>query len=68
MYPKIELDLMLTDEVVNIVKEGIDLAIRGAPLADSALQALVKLAVLSDLYYVARLHIFNDTAGPTTAQ
>lgn len=44
-YPKIELDLMLTDEVVNIVKEGIDLAIRGAPLADSALQAR-KLAVL----------------------
>jgi DNA-binding transcriptional LysR family regulator len=45
LYPKIELDLMLTDEVVNIVKEGIDLAIRGAPLADSALQAR-KLAVL----------------------
>lgn len=45
LYPKIELDLMLTDEVVNIVKEGIDLAIRGAPLADSNLQAR-KLAVL----------------------
>ena len=46
IYPKIELDIMLTDEVVNIVKEGIDLAIRGAPLADSGLQAR-KLAVLS---------------------
>ena len=46
MYPKIELDIMLTDEVVNIVKEGIDLAIRGAPLSDSGLQAR-KLAVLS---------------------
>ena len=45
IYPKIELDLMLTDEVVNIVKEGIDLAIRGAPLIDSGLQAR-KLAVL----------------------
>jgi len=45
IYPKIELDLMLTDEVINIVKEGIDLAIRGAPLADSGLQAR-KLAVL----------------------
>ncbi|MBA6224850.1 LysR family transcriptional regulator [Colwellia sp. MB02u-18] len=46
IYPKIELDIMLTDEVVNIVKEGIDLAIRGAPLADSGLQAR-KLAVLA---------------------
>jgi len=39
LYPKIELDVMLTDEVVNIMQEGIDLAIRGAPLADSGLQA-----------------------------
>jgi DNA-binding transcriptional LysR family regulator len=30
---------MLTDDVVNIMKEGIDLAIRGAPLPDSGLQA-----------------------------
>ena len=45
MYPKIELDVMLTDEVVNIMKEGIDLAIRGAPLPDSGLQAS-KLATL----------------------
>ncbi|WP_158970756.1 LysR family transcriptional regulator [Paraglaciecola sp. L3A3] len=46
IYPKIELDVMLTDEVVNIMKEGIDLAIRGAPLADSGLQAS-KLATLT---------------------
>lgn len=39
LYPKINLDVMLTDEVVNIMQEGIDLAIRGAPLADSGLQA-----------------------------
>jgi DNA-binding transcriptional LysR family regulator len=45
IYPKIALDVMLTDEVVNIMKEGIDLAIRGAPLPDSALQAS-KLATL----------------------
>jgi DNA-binding transcriptional LysR family regulator len=45
IYPKIALDVMLTDEVVNIMKEGIDLAIRGAPLADSGLQAS-KLATL----------------------
>ena len=45
LYPKIELDVMLTDEVVNIMKEGIDLAIRGAPLPDSGLQA-TKLTTL----------------------
>ncbi len=45
VYPKIALDVMLTDEVVNIMKEGIDLAIRGAPLPDSGLQAS-KLATL----------------------
>ncbi len=39
LYPKIELDVMLTDEVVNLIQEGIDLAIRGAPLPDSGLQA-----------------------------
>lgn len=46
LYPKIELDVMLTDEVINIVKDGIDLAIRGAPLSDSGLQAR-KLAMLA---------------------
>jgi DNA-binding transcriptional LysR family regulator len=45
IYPKIKLDVMLTDDVVNIMKEGIDLAIRGAPLPDSGLQAS-KLATL----------------------
>ena len=46
LYPKIDLDVMLSDEVVNIMKEGIDLAIRGAPLPDSGLQAS-KLSTLS---------------------
>ncbi|MFT5282386.1 MAG: DNA-binding transcriptional LysR family regulator [Yoonia sp.] len=45
IYPKIELDVMLTDEIVNIMKDGIDVAIRGAPLPDSGLQAS-KLATL----------------------
>ena len=46
LYPKIELDVMLTDELVNIMQEGIDLAIRGAPLIDSGLQAS-KLSTLT---------------------
>ena len=45
LYPKVELDVMLSDEVVNIIKEGIDFAIRGAPLVDSGLQA-TKLSTL----------------------
>ena len=45
IYPKIELDVMLTDEVVNIINQGIDIAIRGAPLVDSTLQA-TKLSVM----------------------
>jgi DNA-binding transcriptional LysR family regulator len=45
LYQKIDLDVMLTDEVINIMQQGIDIAIRGAPLADSGLQA-VKLSVL----------------------
>ena len=39
LYPLIELDVSLGDEVVNIMKDGVDLAIRGAPLTDSGLQA-----------------------------
>ncbi|WP_133406321.1 LysR family transcriptional regulator [Parashewanella tropica] len=45
LYPKIELDVRLSDKVENIIKEGFDLAIRGAPLIDSSLQA-TKLSTL----------------------
>lgn len=39
LFPKIDLDVMLSDDVINIIQEGIDLAIRGAPLPDSGLKA-----------------------------
>ena len=39
MYPKIELDLILTGRQVDLVGEGIDLAIRAGRLADSSLIA-----------------------------
>lgn len=64
IYPKIEVDVMLTDEVINIVKEGIDLAIRGAPLADSGLQA-TKLAVLSTCL-CGSVDYFKRFGKPTT--
>jgi len=64
LYPKIDLDLKLTDEVVNIIKEGIDLAIRGAPLPDSGLQAS-KLSSLSTCLCGSPAY-FKQHGYPTT--
>ena len=38
-YPGITLDLMLSDAMVDLVEEGIDLAVRSGPLADATLVA-----------------------------
>ena len=38
-YPEIELDLRLGDDYVDLVAEGVDIAIRGGVLKDSALRA-----------------------------
>ncbi|NRA23670.1 MAG: LysR family transcriptional regulator [Oleispira sp.] len=64
LYPKIELDVMLTDEVVNIIQEGIDLAIRGAPLPDSGLQAS-KLSTLQTCLCGSPSY-FNKHGRPTS--
>ncbi|GAA66714.1 MULTISPECIES: LysR family transcriptional regulator [unclassified Pseudoalteromonas] len=45
-YPKIKIDLQLTDDVVDIIKNGFDFAIRGVALSDSNLQA-TKLTTMS---------------------
>tara|TARA_R110002167_G_scaffold14879_19_gene59957 strand:+ start:1589 stop:2509 length:921 start_codon:yes stop_codon:yes gene_type:complete len=64
LYPKIDLDVMLTDEVVNIMQEGIDLAIRGAPLPDSGLQAS-KLSTLP-MCLCGSPEYFKKYGRPTT--
>ncbi|MBP0579360.1 LysR family transcriptional regulator [Labrys sp. LIt4] len=38
-YPKVELDLSLTDEVIDLVEEKADIAIRSGALRDSTLKA-----------------------------
>ncbi len=37
-YPEIAIDLSLTDERIDLVREGVDIALRLAPLADSAMK------------------------------
>jgi DNA-binding transcriptional LysR family regulator len=39
-YPKVAADLMLSDRVVNLVEEGVDVAVRIAHLKDSSLMAI----------------------------
>lgn len=38
LYPEIRIDLGLTDERIDLVKEGVDIALRLGPLADSSLK------------------------------
>jgi DNA-binding transcriptional LysR family regulator len=64
LYPKIDLDIILTDEAANIMQEGIDLAIRGAPLTDSGLQA-TKLSTLPTCLCGSPLY-FKKHGRPTT--
>jgi DNA-binding transcriptional LysR family regulator len=39
-YPKVEIDLLLLDRVVDLIDEGVDVAVRIAHLADSSMVAI----------------------------
>ena len=65
-YPRIELDISFEDRVVNIVEAGIDLAIRGAPLPDSSMQAS-RLAVLKNCICGAPEY-FRQHGRPTSPE
>ena len=64
IYPKISLDVHLTDEVSNVLHENFDLAIRGAPMADSGLQA-TRLAIL-DTCICGSVDYLNRRGRPAT--
>jgi DNA-binding transcriptional LysR family regulator len=58
-YPDIGIDLNLTDERVNLVREGVDIALRLGPLSDSSMKlrplgASHRLMVAAPAYLAAR--------------
>jgi DNA-binding transcriptional LysR family regulator len=60
-YPKIKISFELSDKVLDIVAEGIDLAIRGAQLSDSTLVAR-KLGPSPEVLCTTRAYL--EKAGP----
>lgn len=58
LYPEVQLDLSLTDEVIDLVAERADIALRAGPLRDSALKARKVLesrrVVVASPAYLAR--------------
>ena len=67
LYPNIQLEVNLSDEVVNIIKDGFDLAIRGANLTDSGLQA-TKLSTLSTCLCASPEYLLKRGRPNTPAQ
>lgn len=60
-HPALSIELMLVDRNIRIVEEGVDVAVRIGPLADSALQAVrigrVRQMIVASPAYLARFGV-----------
>lgn len=65
-YPEMEIDLLAGDRIVDLVGEGIDVAIRVGRLRDSSMQA-VKLASFAE-WLVASPALLAQTGTPGTPE
>jgi DNA-binding transcriptional LysR family regulator len=58
LYPEIAVDLSLTDERIDLVREGMDIALRLGPLADSSMKGralgLSRRILVASPFYLAR--------------
>mgnify|MGYP000299188135 CR=1 FL=1 len=62
LYPEVEIDLVLNDQVVDLVEEGFDVGIRIGRLMDSRLMA--KKIASCKMALVASPSLFRDTSIP----
>ena len=63
IYPDVEVELVLLDRVVDLVEEGVDVAVRLAPLADSSMIAIRAGAV--GRVVVAAPELLERAGAPT---
>lgn len=65
-YPEIEVDLLMDDHFVDIVSEGIDVAIRGGSMNDSSLIAR-KIAPIRNMLFAAPSYV-EQYGHPTSIE
>jgi len=65
-YPKVQLDVVFDDDLVDLVEEGIELGIRLGPLASSTLVA--RPIGIAEQYLVASPAYIDRTGTPETPQ
>jgi len=71
LHPAVQIALHLSDGVVDLVEQDIDLALRNGPLADSALKARLMLrgrrvVCAAPSYWANMLHPITQMTWPAT--